>query len=353
MPKTKRPTQADVACLAGVSRATVSYVINGLANTRIPISEETRLRVLEAARQLGYVPDANARALRLGNTKALGLIVPDIRNPHFWETVEGAWREARASGYHLLLSSMDLNAEYGKEVFEDLSHRRVDGLILMGSFIEQSDEAKEITIQLRKQHLPIVEISDHFRENHADQVISDYREATFEAMELLFSLGHRRIGLIYGVARPDLALDRLHPYREALEVRGIEVDESLIVRCGPTMEDGYQATLSLMKEKDPPTAILVINDVLAIGALRALADLGLVVPQNISLVSYDDIPQAKYLVPRLTTVSKNAVLLGQEATRLLLRRIQDPERPCEKVVLPSRLVVRESAGPAPSRQNSF
>ncbi|MBC7217136.1 MAG: LacI family DNA-binding transcriptional regulator [Candidatus Caldatribacterium sp.] len=349
MQRVKRPTQADVARLAGVSRATVSYVINGLVSTRVPVSEATRRRVLEAARQLGYVPDANARALRLGNTKALGLIIPDIRNPHFWETVEGVWREARILGYHVLLSSMDLNAEYGKEVFEDLSHRRVDGLILMGSFVEQSKEAQEILRQLRKQHLPIVEISDHFREDHVDQIVADYREATFEAMELLFSLGHRRIGLIYGVARPDLALDRLYPYRESLEAIGIGVDESLIVHCGPTMEDGYQATFLLMEQENPPTAIIAVNDILAMGALRALGDLHLSVPKDVSLVGYDDIPQAKYLVPRLTTASKDAVRIGQEAVRLLLKRIENPELPYEKVVFPSCLVVRESTGPVPER----
>lgn len=347
MQRKKRPTQADVARLAGVSRATVSYVINGLTGTQVPISEKTRQRVLEAAEQLGYVPDANARALRLGSTKALGLIIPDIRNPHFWETVDGVWREARISGYHLFLSSMDLNADYGKEVFKNLSHRRVDGFILMGSLVEQSKEAERLLLQLRKQCLPIVEISDHFREDHVDQIISDYRSATFEAMELLFSLGHRRIGLIYGVAKPDLALDRLQPYKEAFKSSNIEVDESLIIRCGPTLEDGYQAVFFLMKRENPPTAILVINDLLAIGALRALADLCLSVPQDVSLVSYDDIPQAEYLIPRLTTASKDAVQLGRKAVRLLLERIQNPERPYKKVVLPSHLVVRESTGPVP------
>lgn len=347
MQRLKRPTQEDVARLAGVSRATVSYVINGLARGNISISEKTRRRVLEAAEQLGYVPDATARALRLGTTKALGLIIPDIRNPHFWETVDGAWREARASGYHLLLSSMDLSAEYGREIFEELSHRRVDGLILMGSFIEQSDEAQKILLRLRKQRLPIVEISDHLRDDHVDQVVSDYRSVTHEVMELLFSLGHRRIGLVYGVARSDLALDRLEPYRECLEGFGIAFDEHLVVQCGPTIEDGYRATFALMNCDPPPTAIVAINDLLAIGVMRALVDLGRSVPRDVSVVGFDDIPQARYLVPRLTTATKDASLLGQKAVQLLLKRIAVPDRPYECVVLPARLIVRESTGPAP------
>ena len=151
----KRPTQVDVARLAGVSTATVSYVVNGLANGRVPISEDTRQRVLEAVQELGYEPDARAQALRSGDTKTIGLILPDIRNPHFWENADGVEQELRAAGYHLLLSSTALNPEYGEDTFKDLSRRRIDGLILMGFSIVQSAEAKHILTQLLKRRLPI------------------------------------------------------------------------------------------------------------------------------------------------------------------------------------------------------
>jgi len=116
----KRPTQADVARLAGVSTATVSYVINNLADGRVPISEETRQRVLEAIEALGYEPDARAQALRLGHTKTVGLILPDIHNPHFWQTADGVEQELRAAGYHLLLSTADLDPDHGKEIFKEI-----------------------------------------------------------------------------------------------------------------------------------------------------------------------------------------------------------------------------------------
>jgi transcriptional regulator with XRE-family HTH domain len=131
----KRPTQVDVARLAGVSRATVSYVVNGLADGQVPISEETRQRVLEAIEELGYEPDARAQALRSGSTQTVGLILPDIHNPHFWQTADGVEQELRAAGYHLLLSSADLNPDYGKDIFKAMSRRRTDGLILMSAFI--------------------------------------------------------------------------------------------------------------------------------------------------------------------------------------------------------------------------
>ncbi len=150
----KRPTQTDVARVAGVSRATVSYVLNGLANGRVPISEETRKRVLAAIEDLGYEPDARAQALRSGSTQTVGLILPDIRNPHFWQTADGVEQELRASDYHLLLSSADLNPEYGEDIFKVLSRRRIDGLILIGAHLFQSEGAQKILAQLLKRKIP-------------------------------------------------------------------------------------------------------------------------------------------------------------------------------------------------------
>ncbi|MCG3208813.1 MAG: HTH-type transcriptional regulator DegA [Anaerolineae bacterium] len=343
----KRPTQVDVARLAGVSRATVSYVVNGLTDGRVPISEDTRQRVLAAVDKLGYVPDARAQALRSGDTKTIGLIIPDIRNPHFWEHAEGVEQEASAAGYHLLLSSIALNLEYGEDIFKDLSHRRIDGLILMGSFIVQSQEAQKLLISLRKRRLPIVEISDRNVDYEVDFVMSDYRAATVDVMAYLLSLQHRRIGMIYGVASPVLAEDRLQPYQDSLLAAGLPVDQALIARCGPTIEDGYQSALQLLQLPERPTALIAINDLLAIGALRAAGDLGLRIPTDLSLVGFDDIHMAKYLVPRLTTVSKVSTRVGQEAVRQLLVRINDPDIPQQKLSIPPSLIIRESTGPAP------
>ena len=346
----KRPTQADVARLAGVSRATVSYVVNNRTGGRVPISEKTRQRVLEAVAELGYVPDARAQALRSGNTKTIGLIIPDIHNPHFWEIADGVEQEACASGYHILLSSIPPENQYAEEIFRNLSHRRVDGLVMVPSFIYQSEEAQETLAYLLKRRVPIVGImADRGGESYnIDRVVSDYRDTTVEVMNHLLSLQHRRIGFIFGIAVPDLGEDRLSAYRESLQAAGLPVDPNLIVECGPTTEDSYQATRQLLELPSRPTALLAINDLLAIGALRAIRDLNLNVPQDISLFGYDDIPLAKYLVPRLSTASKDGERMGREATRLLLARLKDPDRPRQKIRLPARLILRESIGPAPS-----
>ena len=166
-------------------------------------------------------------------------------------------------------------------------------------------------------------------------------------MSHLLSLQHRRIGLIYGVAMPRLAEDRLLPYQDSLQAAGLPVDQELIVKCGPTIEDGYQAALRLLRLPERPTALITINDLLAIGALCAASDLGLHVPTDLSLAGYDDISMAKYLVPRLTTVSKDVVRVGREAVKLLLGRIQEPNRPYQRINFPARLIIRESTGPAP------
>ncbi len=345
----KRPTQADVARLAGVSRVTVSHVVNSQDGGRVLISEETRRRVLEAVGELGYVPDARAQALRSGSTKTIGLIIPDIHNPHFWEIVDGVEQEASAAGYHILLSGISPKDRYAEDIFNDLSRRRIDGLVMVPSFIYQSEEAKKTLAYLLTRRLPVVGMmADHgdVRYN-IDRVTSDYHDATREAMTHLLSLQHRRIGFIFGIDVPELGNDRLFAYRDSLQAAGLPEDPALIVGCGPTIEDGYHAARQLLELPSRPTALLAINDLLAIGALRAIKDFGLNVPEDVSLFGYDDIPMAKYLVPRLSTASKNGEKMGREAIRLLLARLQDPDRPRQEIRLPARLILRESTGPAP------
>ncbi len=343
----KRPTQNDVAKFAGVSRATVSYVLNGLNDGRVLISKETNKKVIEAIEELGYVPDASAQALRRGSTKTLGLIIPDMDNPHYWEYANGAEKEALASGYRLLLSSMELNIEHGEDIFKDLSRQRIDGLILMGSFISRSEKSQKTLNQFLKRQLPIVEIRDNTdTDNNLDRVSSDYYLATKEVMAHLLSFGHRQIGLVYGVQEPVLAEDRLLPYQESLRAAGLPVQDDLIIRCGTTIQDGYQAAESLLKRSNKPTAIIAVNDLLAIGAMRAAIDIGLKIPQDLSVVGYDDILLAKFMAPRLTTVSKDAVGVGRAAVKLLLARIQEPDRPRQMLNVSPRVIIRESTGPA-------
>lgn len=340
----KRPTQVDVAQLAGVSRATVSYVINGQTNGRVSISPETQQRVLEAIAELGYEPDVQARALRSGSTHTIGVIIPDIHNPHFWHYVDGIEQEAQAAGYHLLVSSTSLDLKHEQDRLKDLARRRIDGLILQG-FTEETKTTKKIFKQLISRQLPIVVIGPTTAD--VDTIWAGYRAATNEVMAYLLGLQHQRIGFIYGVKHPILGEDRLLPYKENLVKAGLPVDESLIINYGHTIEDGYQAACQLLTHSPRVTAVIAINDLLAIGVLRAAADLGLHIPSQLSVVSYDDITMANYLIPRLTTVSKEPVKFGREAMKLILARIQEPDRPIQRIEMPIRFIVRETTGPAP------
>ena len=248
-------------------------------------------------------------------------------------------------GYRLLVSSASLDPKQEQENLKDLAGRRLDGLILQGYFDEPSKTTNRVFKQLIKRQLPIVVIG-HTTAN-VDAVWADYRTGTDEVMAYLFSLGHQRIGFIFGVKTPMLGEDRLIPYKENLARAGLPVDESLIINCGPTIEDGYQAAYQLLSRSPRVTAVIVINDLLAIGVLRAAADLGLHIPSQLSVVSYDDITIANYFIPRLTTVSKDPVKFGQEAMKLILGRIQEPDRHFRKIKMPIRFIVRETTGPAP------
>jgi LacI family transcriptional regulator len=310
----------------------------------VPISSDTRKRVLAAITELGYEPDARAQALRSGSTKTIAFIMPDIRNPHFAEYAVGIEQEAHAAGYHVLISSTSLKNEYAIDVFKDLARRRIDGLILGTSFILESKVAQAILAQVKERGTPVVELNDLYG---VDSVYSDYREATGQVMEYLFSLQHRRIGLIYGVAGHELAEDRRQPYLDRLSQAGLPFDPDLIAQCGPEIADGYRAARQLLGLPSRPTAIIAINDLLAFGALRAAADLGLRVPEDLSLVGYDDVPMANYLIPRLTTVTKDNLNLGKKAFSTLLNRIQNPDIPRQVTYNPAKLIIRESTGPAP------
>jgi LacI family transcriptional regulator len=167
-------------------------------------------------------------------------------------------------------------------------------------------------------------------------------------MEHLLGLGHRRIGFIYGVAVREAGLDRLQPYEAALRAAGIAVEPGLVVSCGPSVEEGYRAARELLAGSPRPTAIIAINDLLAVAAIRAAADAGLRVPADISVAGFDDVPLARYYVPRLTTVHREMDRVGGIAVGLLLERIGNPALPARMRHVPSVLQVRESTGPVPS-----
>lgn len=336
----KRPTQKDVARMAGVSRSTVSYVLNDQTQLKVPISAETRQRVLRAIVELGYEPDARAQSLRRGNTKIIGVIIPVIQNPYFWQILSGISDALHGAGYGLHLSHPPLDPQQEANTIRELTRQRVDGLILLAAV---KYLLPGMTDELRRAGRPVVEITATKAE--FDHVIHGYSSGTRALMAHLLELGHQRIGFIYGVTQEGQGSDRLLTYRQVLQENGLSNNAPFEIHCGDKLEDAYQAAYALLSSEDRPTALLVINDMLAIAVMRAASDLGLTIPGDLSVAGFDDIPFSSYTSPRLTTVSGKAEESGRNAVGLLLKRVAEPDLPQQVMTANVELIIRESTGP--------
>ncbi len=342
----KSPTQTDVAHLAGVSRATVSYVLSGRTGGSIATAEDTRRRIIQAAASLGYEPNAAARSLRLSESKTIGLLVPDTGNPYYWSLLQGAETEAHSCGYDILLVNTALDPIREREAVRAVLRRRVDGLLIILAFHDRVAEEVRNVIGRRN---AVVLIGDAATiDTNVDSVRSDHAGGGVQMMAHLLALGHRRIGFVFGVAGPPLGQERLTAYRHALRSVGVWDTDELVERCGVTIEEGHRATQRLLDRLPRPTSILVINDLLAMGALRAAHERGLRIPEDVSVAGFDDIAMSSYVNPPLTTVCVHAEKVGRTAMRLCLDRMRDPEHPIQSVCLPAELVCRGSTGPAPT-----
>jgi LacI family transcriptional regulator len=336
----RRPTQKDVAQKAGVSRSTVSYVLNDQDDLKIAISDETRQRVMEAIAELGYEPDARAQALRRGSTNIIGVIIPVIENPFFWQTLRGVTDALREAGYSLHLYHNPQDSRQGAYTVRELTRQRVEGFILLAGIKYM---LPMLSNYLRRSGQPIVEITA--TESEFDHVVHGYSSGTRALMQHLLDLGHRRIGFIYGVAREVQGLDRLLVYRQMLDEAGLSDSRRYEAHCGDQMTDAYQAAYHQLQQEDRPTALLAINDMLAIPVMRAASDLGLTIPGDLSVAGFDDIPFSTYTIPRLTTVSGLAEKSGRDAVQLLLQRFTDPDLPQQVTTGTVELIIRESTGP--------
>jgi LacI family transcriptional regulator len=327
----------DVARVAHVSVQTVSLVVNGKAE----ITDETRSRVQSVIDQLGYHPHAAAQSLRSGRTGNIGLLVPDLQNPFFWEHVQGVEEVARRNNYSLFLTATGLDPDVEIRALRSLMQQRVDGLIVILSFPDRCAAELEI---LREKRKPTIGGPGNLA---FDEFTHAYARPAREMMAHLLALGHRRIGLINSVARPDHSADRVAAYRAALNDAGIAVDEQLIVRCRPALAETYAAGQRLLDLRPRPTAMLGICDLAAFGAREAALSRGLRVPEDVSIAGFDDVEQSAYMYPGLTTVRGGGRTIGTMLATMLLERIAQPDLPPRRFDVPVELVLRGSTGPCP------
>jgi LacI family transcriptional regulator len=325
------PTIKDVGARAGVSVATVSRVLNGKGLVR----EDTVRRVLDAAAALNYVPHGGARSLSTRRTSTVGVVLPDLHGEFFSETIRGIDVAARQRGYHLLVSGS--HSEWSEMSAVLLAGRgRVDGLIVMAPEME----AERIASWLPS-GLPVVLLNG--RAEGTWSVAVDNAQGAGSMMKHLLSLGHREIGFISGPEGNSDAIERLRAWREMMRESGIAAIDELLVEGDFSETAGYEAGYTILSRPRRPTALFAANDAMAIGALCAIREQGVRVPEDIAVVGFDDVPIARFLSPPLTTVSVEIAELGRQAFELLLEA-GEPGREPRLEILPTHLVIRESCG---------
>lgn len=330
-------TIKDVAQAADVSTATVSHVING---TRY-VSDEVQQRVLQAMERLNYQPNAVARGLRTKRTRLLALVIPDITNPFFTDLARGFQDAADQSGYVVILCNTDRTIERELRFLDMLRQQRVDGLVLNPSTVTAEDLKR-----LLKAQVVVVLIGSQIDDPEFDLVMVDNVRAGSDAVQYLIDLGHRRIGLVCGSLSTSSGLQRYQGYCQAMETNDLLVQDDWIAEGSFTHDGGYACMQRILSQRPLPTAVFAASDVMALGAKKAIEDAGLRIPEDISLIGFDDIPKVAWATPKLTTISQPRYQMGWESARLLIDRIEGnipPDR--QKLVMEHQLVVRESTTP--------
>ncbi|HGZ6433489.1 TPA: substrate-binding domain-containing protein [Vibrio parahaemolyticus] len=328
-------TMKDIAKLAGVSTSTVSHVIN---KTRF-VSEEISERVNNAAKELNYyAPSALARSLKVNRTKTIGMLVTTSTNPFFGEVVKGVERSCYHKGYSLILCNTEGDNERMRQSINTLLQKRVDGLILMCSSLE----GERIDVFERYPDIPVVVMDWGPMLFTSDKIQDNSLRGGHLAAKYLIDCGHTEIGCITGPLIKHQAQMRYEGYKRAMNEAGLEFNANWIIESDFECEGGYQAFKKMAERGTLPSSIFVSNDMMAMGVINAANELGIKVPDDLSIIGYDDIHIAKFMSPSLTTIHQPKYRLGQAAVETLVRRLDDKSNEAQVVQLEPTLVVRNS-----------
>lgn len=330
-------TMKDIAKLAGVSTSTVSHVIN---KTRF-VSEEIAERVNSAAKELNYAPSALARSLKMNRTQTIGMLMTTSTNPFFGEVVKGVERSCYHNGYNLIPCNTEGDSERMKSSIDTLLQKRVDGLILMCTTIA----GERIDIFERYPDIPVV-VMDWGPVLYASDKIQDNSfQGGYLAAKHLIEAGHREIGCITGPLNQYQAKMRYAGYKRALTEHQLAINTDWIEESDFSCEGGRNAFLRMLEKDALPTALFACNDMMAMGVVNAAHELALNIPQDLSLVGYDDIHIAQFMTPPLTTIHQPKYRLGKTAVEALLARLEDKNLAPQVVQLEPVLVERNSVKP--------
>lgn len=336
-------TMADVARRAGVSVSTVSHVLNG---TRF-VKDATRRQVMAAIHETGYTPNTIARSLVTASTQSLGLAMSAISNFYFTDLVSAIESSARTAGYTLLLADTHDDPDDELRVVQALHQRRVDGVLLAPATGARGSTLRYLT----DLGVPAV-LVDRCASARFDQVGTENEAPTARLVRHLAERGHRRIGLIAGLPKLRTSVERRRGYRAGLHDAGLPYDPGLVADGGSHADRAEPAVERLLDRPDPPTALVVANNHMTIGAMRALRRRGVRVPDDMAVASFDDFEWADTFAPRLTTIAQPIAEIGAQAVDLLLARLADPGRPPRTIRLPATFMHRDSCGCPPDGGHS-
>lgn len=321
----------DVAKRAGVSTYTVSSVLNRSAY----VSPELTKRVMEAVRELDYTINDLARSLQTRKTRTVGMLIPDIANPFYAKVVRGVEDELKKAGYSLILGSTYNNLAEQSRCIAVFRSKQVDGLLL---FVAPGDESDIGSLIEAKK--PVVFVGRVPLQVKADSVSADNVKGVYLAISHLAAKGHRRIALINGQAGLSSSKDRVNGWRKALRKAGLPAPKEYVHHGEWTAASGYECASALLDLPEPPTAIFTANFLMMTGVLKALQDRKLKCPRDVEVMSSDDSEWLDVFEPRISTVIQPSYEMGAEAARLLLKRIKEPNRAFEQIVLPPQLMIR-------------
>lgn len=327
-------TIKEVAERARVSVATVSRVVNNSGY----VSADLRERVEEAMYALNYKPSALARSLRRQETHTIGVLVPQLNQPFFSILTFAMEKTLFASDYRTLVCSSEEDALKEAAYIDILLRQRVDGVVLV-----PTGRSAENINRLLQARIPVVLIDRDLPGLPINRVLSDNHGGAYAGVKHLIELGHRQIALIGGPPHSQAIQARTEGAAHAFQEAGIEIDPNLVViDTRYELDIGYRAARRLMQYRQPPTAIFALTDVIAVGVLHAAAELDLRLPDDLSVMGFDDIPLASYVIPPLTTVAQPIYEMGQTAVEILMRHLRDRDAPLETIKLDTQIVMRKS-----------
>lgn len=333
------PSIYDVARKAGVGSSAVSRYLNQSGY----VGEAARTRIAAAIEELGFTPNRMARSLRTKRTGLIGFVTFDLDNPVTAELARGIIDTSRARDYTTLVYTTDGDGRHDAETFIKLRDHQIEGLIVNAPSTAKGDAC---LVNLQKAGLPIVMMGRTLQPNVVDQVITDFYTASVEAVVYLANLGHKRIACVSSSASYKAVQERLQGYIDGLQKVGLPLDETLIIRGGLDFESGRRAMNELMRS-ERPTAIVTVNDLVALGVMHHAIGCGFVIPNDLSVIGFDNIALAEWFVPTLTTIDQPKFSAGQAAFELLRSRIEaETPLPPQQVFLTCQLIQRQSTAVA-------